>query len=78
MGVSCVAALGSSLIVLQVTTSSSGFLKTFKIKDTRFQVLKIISEQNDHQFPDFEILQRTGKELAFQCRFFDQFFNLFS
>jgi hypothetical protein len=33
MGVSCVAALGSSLIVLQVTTSSSGFLKILKIKD---------------------------------------------
>jgi hypothetical protein len=35
MGVSCVAVLGSSLIVLQVTTSSSGFLKILKIKDTQ-------------------------------------------
>ncbi len=35
MGVSCVAALGSSLIVLQVTISSSGFLKIFKIKDNQ-------------------------------------------
>jgi hypothetical protein len=54
-------------------------LKIFKIKDTQLSgFLKIISEQNDRQFPDFEILQTTGEELAFQCRFFDQFFNLFS
>jgi len=79
MGVSCVAALGQFFDC--GTSYNLQFWVFENFQNQRypgFGFLKVISEQNDHHFPDFEILQTTGKELAFQCRFFDQFFNLFS
>jgi hypothetical protein len=64
MGVSCVAALGSSLIVLQVTTLSSGCLKIFKIKDTQVSGFENNFRTIDHQFPDFEILPKNWQRIG--------------